>query len=76
MIAFNHICRIMFLDLQVLGPMMLFNKLYVVDIRCKQNLRGSQPNKVVFNVDGLIPKDMNGYDLVLTNNLISVSCDE
>ena len=50
--------------------------LSVFDIRCQQNLKASQPIKVDFKVDGLIPNDINGYALVLTNELISVRSDE
>ena len=35
----------------------------------------SQPNKVESNFDGVAPNDINGYALVLTTKLVSVSSD-
>ena len=49
--------------------------LYVVDIRHQQNFTDSQPIKVEFKFDGVVPNDINGYALVLTNNLSSISSD-
>ena len=47
--------------------------LYVFDIRYQQNFSASQPVKVEFEFDGVVPNDINGYALVLTNKLVSIS---
>ena len=49
--------------------------LYVFDIRYQQNFTDSQPLKVEFKFDGVVPNDINGYALVLTNKLVSISSD-
>ena len=49
--------------------------LYVFDIRYQKNFTNSQPIKVEFKFDGFVPNDINGYALVLTNKLISISSD-
>ena len=49
--------------------------LYVFDIRYQKNFTDSQPIKVEFKFDGVIPNDINGYALVLTNRLISITSD-
>ena len=49
--------------------------LHVFDIRYQKNYTASQPIKVEFKFDGAIPNDVNGYALVLTNRLVSVSSD-
>ena len=49
--------------------------LYVFDIRYQKNFTKSQPIKVEFKFEGVFPKDINGYALVLTNKLVSVSSD-
>ena len=41
----------------------------------RNNFTASQPIKVEFNFDGVIPNDINGYALVLTKHLVSVSSD-
>ena len=41
-------------------------KLYVFDIRYQKNYTASQPIKVEFIFDGVVPNDVNGYTLVLT----------
>ena len=48
---------------------------YVFDIRYQKNFTSSQPIKVVFKFEGVVPNDINGYALVLTNKLVSVSSD-
>ena len=50
-------------------------KLYVFDIRYQKNYTASQPIKVEFNFDGVVPNNVNGYALVLTNKLVSISSD-
>ena len=50
-------------------------KLYVFDIRYQKNYTASQPIKVEFKFDGVVPNDVNGYVLVLTNKLVSKSSD-
>ena len=49
--------------------------LYVFHIRYKKNYTASQPIKVEFKFDGVVPNDVNGYALVLTNKLVSISSD-
>ena len=49
--------------------------LYVFDIRYQKNYTISQPIKVEFKFDGVVPNDINGYALVLTNKLVSISSD-
>ena len=49
--------------------------LYVFDIRCQENFTALQPNKVEFKFDAVVPNDINGYALVLTNQLVTVSSD-
>ena len=49
--------------------------LYVFDKRYQQNFTASQPTKVKFFSDGVVPKDINGYALVLTKNLVSICSD-
>ena len=47
--------------------------LYDFDIRYQLNFTVSQPIEVEFKFDGLVPNDVTGYSLVLTNDLVSVS---
>ena len=47
--------------------------LYVFDKRYQKNFTNSQPIKVEFKFEGIVPNDINGYALVLTNKLISIS---
>ena len=49
--------------------------LYVFDIRYQKNNTASQPIKVEFKFDGVVPNNVNGYALVLTNKLVSISSD-
>ena len=49
--------------------------LYVLDIRYQKNFTNSQPIKVEFKFEGVVPNDINGYALVLTNKLVSISSD-
>ena len=49
--------------------------LYVFDIRYQKNYTASQPNKVEFKLDGVVPNDIHGYALVLTSKLVSISSD-
>ena len=49
--------------------------IYVFDIRYQKNFENSQPIKVEFKFDGVVPAGIYGYDLVLTNSLISISSD-
>ena len=50
--------------------------IYVFDRRHQSTLTVGQPNKLDFQFDGVLPNHINGYALVLTNILVSVSCDE
>ena len=49
--------------------------LLVFDIRYQQIFTASQPIKVEYRFDGVVPNDVNGNALVLTNKLVSVSGD-
>ena len=49
--------------------------LYVFDIRYQKNFTNSQPIKVEFKFNGVVLNDVNGYALVLTNKLVSISSD-
>ena len=49
--------------------------IYVFDIRYQNNFESSQLIKVEFIFDGVIPANIYGYALVLTNKLISISSD-
>ena len=49
--------------------------IYVFDIRYQKNFESSQPIKVEFKFDGVVPAGIYGYALVLTNRLISISSD-
>ena len=49
--------------------------LYIFDIRYQQNFKASQPIKVEFIFDGVVPNDINEEVLVLTNKLVSISSD-
>ena len=49
--------------------------LYVFDIRYQKNFTNSQPIKVEFKFEGVVPNDINGYALVLTNKLVSIRSD-
>ena len=48
---------------------------YVFDIRYQQNCTASQPIKVEFKFNGVVPNDINGFVLVLTNELLSMSTE-
>ena len=48
---------------------------YVFDIRYQKNYTASQSIKAEFKIDGVVPKNVNGYVLVSTNKLISRSSD-
>ena len=49
--------------------------LYVFDVRDQQKFTASKPKKKEFKFDGVVPSDVNGYALVLTNKLVSISSD-
>ena len=49
--------------------------IYAFDIRYQKNFESSQPIKVEFKFDGVVPAGIYGYGLVLTNRLISISSD-
>ena len=49
--------------------------IYVFDIRYQKNFESSQPIKIEYKFDGVIPVGIYGYALVLTNKLISISSD-
>ena len=51
--------------------------LYVFDIRYQKNYTASQPIQTVeFKLDGVVPNNVNGYALVLTNKLVSISSED
>ena len=47
----------------------------IYDIRKITLLLNSQPIKVEFKFDGVVPNNVNGYALVLTNKLFPISSD-
>ena len=47
----------------------------VFDITYQKKFTTSQPIKVEFKFGGVVPDNINGYALVLTNKLISISTD-
>ena len=49
--------------------------LYALDIRYQKNYESSQPIKVEFKFDGVVPASLYGYALVLTKRLVSISSD-
>ena len=49
--------------------------IYAFDIRYQKNFESSQPIKVEFKFDGVIPAGIYGYALVLTNRIIFKSSD-
>ena len=49
--------------------------LYVFDIGYQKDYTTSQPIKVEFKFNGVVPNDVNGCALVLTNKLVSISSD-
>ena len=49
--------------------------LCVIEIRYQQSFTASQPIKIEFKFDGVVPNDLNGYALVLTNKLVDISSD-
>ena len=51
------------------------SNIYAFDIRYQKNFESSQPIKVEFKFDGVVPAGIYGYALVLTNRLISISSD-
>ena len=61
-------------DLQTSGLMMLVIN-YVFDIRYQEKFTASQPIKVEAKFDGVVPNEINGYAIVLTNKLGSISSD-
>ena len=65
----------MILDLQTLKVVELGHNLYVFGIRYQQKIRDSQRIEEEFKFDGVVQCDINGYALVLTNKLVSISSD-
>ena len=49
--------------------------LYVFDVSYQKKYTNSQPIKVEFKFERVVPIDINGYALVLTNKLVSISSD-
>ena len=49
--------------------------IYAFDIRYQKDFKSSQPIKVEFKFNGMVPAGIYGYALVLTNRLISISSD-
>ena len=49
--------------------------LYVLDIRYQKTFTNSQPLNVEYKFIGVVHNDVNGYALVLTNKLVSISSD-
>ena len=50
-------------------------KFFVFDVRYRQKFTASQPTEVEINFEGVVPNNTNGYALVLTNKLASISSD-
>ena len=51
------------------------HNLYVFVMSYKQKIKAYQPNIVENKFDGFVPNDVNGYDLVMRNKLVSMSAD-
>ena len=49
--------------------------LYVFDIRYEKNLEAAQPTKIDFKISENVPAEIDGYALVLTIELVSISSD-
>ena len=49
--------------------------IHVFDIRYQKHFESSQPTKVEFKFDGVVPTGIYCYALVLTNRLVSISSD-
>ena len=49
--------------------------IYAFDIRYQKRIESSQPIKVEFKFDGVVPAGIYGYALVLASKLISISSD-
>ena len=49
--------------------------IYAFDIRYQKDFESSQPIKIEFKFDDVVPAGIYGYALVLTNRLISISSD-
>ena len=49
--------------------------LHVFDIRYQKNFESAQAIKVEFKISALLPGGINGYALVSTNRLVSISSD-
>ena len=49
--------------------------LYVPDTGSQQNFTAAQSIEVEFKFDAVVPNDLNGFALVLTNRLVSISSD-
>ena len=64
----------MILDLQMQSLFRLV-KMYGFDIRYQEKVTDARPIVGEFKVDGVVPNDINGYELVLTNKLISIGSD-
>ena len=50
-------------------------KLNIFDSKYQQNFTSSQRIKVKFKFNGVVPSDVNGYALLLTNKIVSISSD-
>ena len=76
MTSFNHIYLKKISELQMLElKFSLGYNLYVFDIRYQKNYTASQPIKIEFKIDGVVPNNVIGYALVITNKLVSISSD-
>ena len=49
--------------------------IYIFYIRYQKSFESGQSVKVEFKIDGVVPAGIYGYDLVLTNRLVSISSD-
>ena len=64
MTSIHHLCQTMILYLQILGLMMR-KKIHMFSIyNTSKNFTASQPTKVEFKFDGVVPNGISGYALV------------
>ena len=62
-------------DFQMLGLMMLVTFYMFSIYEYLDKFTTSQPIRVEFKFDGLVPNDIKGYVVVLTNKLVPISSD-
>ena len=55
--------------------LMIMVIIFIFDIRYQTKIPAAQPTKVEYKFDGVVPADIFGSALVLTNKLVSISSD-